>query len=178
MQLLKWLAYAFAGMTAIFGALMLWGYTLPRAHRATSRLTLRQPADSVWAVIRDIGSMKRWWTDLSGVERLPDVAGRERWQETMGNGFGMVIAVSEETPGRRLVTDIETEARSPFGGRWIYEVSPTTDGSEVRVTEDGWIANPIFRVVTRFTGYHRTMDGYLTALAARFGESTRPEHLP
>jgi uncharacterized protein YndB with AHSA1/START domain len=175
---MKWIAGILAGLAAIGAAMTLWGLALPRTHRVTSRLVLRQPPDTVWAALRDIGGTKAWWKDLTGVERVPDTSGRERWRETMGNGFGMVVVVSDETPGRRFVTDIETTAESAFGGQWTYEVAPAPGGTEVRITEEGWVSNPIFRVVSRISGYHHTLDGYLAALAARFGEPARPEHLP
>lgn len=50
-------------------------------------------------------------------------------------------------------------------------------GTEVSVTEDGWIANKFFRVVSKVMGYYGTLDGYLKALGAKFGDQVRPEHL-
>ena len=39
------------------------------------------------------------------------------------------------------------------------------------VTEDGWVANPIFRFVSRFVmGHHATMDGVLKQVATSLNE--------
>ncbi len=44
-------------------------------------------------------------------------------------------------------------------------------GSTVTVTEDGWVANPIFRFVSRLIiGHHATMDALLTQVAKTFNE--------
>jgi hypothetical protein len=153
------------------------GLFLPREHVATSRIALGQPPDTVWTVVRDLGGTPRVWSGLTASERLPDRGGREAWRQVMGSD-AFVIEVVEDVPPRRLVTEIAAEPGAAFGGRWIYEVTPTPDGSVVTVTEDGWIANPLFRLVSRVTGHHDTLDAYLQALATWFGEPERPEHVP
>ena len=152
------------------------GLALPRRHRATSRIRLAQPPDSVWAVVRDFGSIPSWWPEVARVDRLEDANGRERWQETLGGNMTMVLQVAEDSPPTRLRGVIE-DTGAPFGGEWIYQITPDGAGSQVEVTEDGWVSNPIFRVVSRLVGHHRTLDSYLSALAKRFGSSVTPEHV-
>jgi len=61
------------------------------------------------------------------------------------------------------VTQIESPPGAPFGGKWTYEIALVEGGSRVSVTEQGWIANPIFRFMSRVVfGYYGTLDGYLT----------------
>ena len=63
----------------------------------------------------------------------------------------------------------------PFGGMWIFDVSPTTEGCRLNITERGEIYNPVFRFVSRFLmGYHRTMDTYLQDVSRKFEESSPP----
>jgi len=77
-------------------------------------------------------------------------------------------------PSRR-VTRI-AEKNLPFGGTWTIEISPTEDGSVVRITEDGEIYNVIFRFLARFFfGYTSSIEGYLRDLGHRFGELTTIE---
>lgn len=47
-------------------------------------------------------------------------------------------------------------------------------GTRITITEDGKVYNPIFRFVM---GHHGTMDDYLTAVGAHFGETVAPEHV-
>ena len=152
------------------------GLALPRNHRATSRIRLPQPPDSVWAAIRDIGQVASWWPEVKRVERLEDTAGKERWRESLSGDMALVLRIAEESAPTRLRTVIE-DTGAPFGGEWIYRIAPEGAGSVLEVTEEGWVSNPVFRVVSRLVGYHRTMDSYLAALARRFGAASRPEHV-
>jgi hypothetical protein len=90
----------------------------------------------------------------------------------------MRLIVTEETPPVGLVMTIDAAPDAAFGGRWVYRIEPSADGkSRVRVTEDGWIRNPLFRVMAHLGGLHRSVDGYLRALGRHFGEEARPEHV-
>jgi len=64
----------------------------------------------------------------------------------------------------------------PFGGIWIFDVSPTSEGCRLNITERGEIYNPLFRFVSRFlVGYHRTLDTYLQNVSRKFEERSVPE---
>ena len=62
----------------------------------------------------------------------------------------------------------------PFGGSWDYTISPNAKGSTVTITENGEVYNPIFRVVSRFMSNTATIDAYLSALAAKLGDTYTP----
>lgn len=171
------LLYALIGLGLAGGLLAFIGSRLPLSHRATSRIRLAHPPEMVWAVIRNFEDVPGWWREVRASERLADHLGQERYRQTLGHNFGMTIVVAEAVPRRLIRTIIETEPGAAFGGAWIYELSPHGEGTEVRITEEGWIRPPLFRAVARVTGYHRTLDGYLAALARRFHEAARPEHV-
>jgi hypothetical protein len=65
-----------------------------------------------------------------------------------------------------------TEKETNFGGTWTIAIDTVLpSGSSVTITEDGWVANPIFRIVSRFVmGHHATMDGMLKKIAAGLNE--------
>jgi hypothetical protein len=44
------------------------------------------------------------------------------------------------------------------------------------VTEDGWVSNPMFRVISKLMGHHTTLDSYLRALGKKLGEESSPSH--
>ena len=150
------------------------GMALPRNHTVASRITLHQPAESVFTVVRDIGAISSWWPTVKLVSRRNDPQGREIWDETMRDGFEMGLEVTSVEPPRMIKTVIVGDG--PFGGSWTTRIEPVPGGSTVTVTEDGWVSNPIFRLVSRLMGHHRTMDDYLTSLASRFGEQMSPQH--
>jgi hypothetical protein len=174
---MQWILLLLGALFGLVVVLLIVGMLLPRAHRATSVLNLPKttPAE-VWAVIRDLGRVPEFWPDVRTSERKPDRDGKEVWVQTMKNGFALPLVIEEDSPPTRLVTRIAIEGKAPFGGTWIYEITGSGTGSKVTVTEDGFIGNPLFRVVSRIMGYHSTLDSYLTALARRMGENARPVH--
>jgi len=175
---MKWVIIVVASLVGLIAVIALAGYLVPRSHRATSTISLRQPLDSVWNVVRDIGGITSWWPAMKESTRIPDQDGREVWRQKM-SGFDLPLIVLESRPPGRLVTKIDASAGAPFGGTWTYELTPDSGGAgtRVRVTESGWISNPVFRFLSRFVfGYYGSLDGYLKALGKRFGEEVRPTH--
>ncbi|HEU4426138.1 MAG TPA: SRPBCC family protein [Pilimelia sp.] len=156
---------------AVVAAVAVIGLLLPKAHTAARSARLGQSPETVWAALTDIDDYPTWRPDVRRVERLSDEDGRPRWREHGSNGK-IAFEVVESVAPSRLVSRI-ADPRLPFGGSWTYVVTPTGDGgSTVTVTEDGEVYNPIFRFVSRFvTGHTATMDKYLKALGAKFGES-------
>lgn len=172
----KWVLRIAVVLVAVFVSLLVAGMLLPREHVATSAVTLRQPPESVWVAVRDLGGLPAWWPEVATSERVADPGGREVWRQEVG-GFPMTFVVREAVAPRRLVTMIEAPPDATFGGTWTYALTPAAGGTRVLVTEAGWIASPLFRVMATLMGLHTTVDGYLSALGRRFGETVTPEHL-
>jgi uncharacterized protein YndB with AHSA1/START domain len=171
---MKAIAIIVAGLAGIALLVTLIGLAMPRAHVATSEIALKQPIDTVYAVVRNLGGMPSWWADLKSSTRVTDVSG-ERWAQESG-GFKMQLDVVDDTPPRGFVTNIVAEKGAAFGGRWVYTLTPTASGTTLRVSEEGWIGPPPFRVMATLGGLHRTIDGMLGALAKHFGEDAKPVH--
>ena len=83
----------------------------------------------------------------------------------------MPVDVLDSQPPHRLVTRV-TEPEKNFGGTWtIDRHAGCASGSTLTITEDGWVANPIFRFVSRLViGHHATMDGILKQVAKDLNE--------
>lgn len=159
----------------IVGGLYLWGRSLPREHSSASTITLVARPDTVYAVIRNIRGTANWWSDVQAVTPVVGKP-RESWEQDMGSMGKLRIEVTSAVPGSQLVTTILNDDQQDWGGTWTYEVTTTGSGTEVRITEDGWVAAPFFRVFSKLMGPHRTMDSYLSSLAAHFGEVASPRH--
>jgi uncharacterized protein YndB with AHSA1/START domain len=173
----KWLLIALASVTTLLGVTAAIGALLPRDHVATSVITLSQPPETVWSAVRDLADVAAWWPDVTRSERLADSGGREVWRLTFRRHSAIAFAVAEIEPPSRLVTQIDAPRGAPFGGYWVYEITPWRGGSQVRVTERGWVENPVYRLFARVVfGSYRTLDGYLTALRRRFGKDVTPLH--
>jgi uncharacterized protein YndB with AHSA1/START domain len=152
-----------AGLAAGIGAL------LPRAHLASRTLRVRRPPGEVWALITDMEGFPSWRSGVTHVDRLPDRDGRPAWVEH-GSSGDIPLETVDAQPPQRLVLRI-ADATLPFGGTWTYLVRSTSEGSTLTITEDGWVSNVLFRVVSRFVlGHHATIDVYLKNVAAKLGE--------
>jgi hypothetical protein len=174
---MNWIWITLAALVAIVLLVAIAGALLPVGHAAARRIRLKQPAAVVFAAITDIAAFPQWRKDLKSVTRLPPRDGKRCWREV--SGFGpMDLLVEVEEPGQRVVTRIVTEG-SPFGGTWTFRLVPHGDGTEVVITENGEVYNVVFRALARFVfGHTSTIDGYLKALAAKFGESCEPADAP
>jgi hypothetical protein len=138
---MKWLLLGVVVLIVLVTVIVLVGAMLPRNHVASRSLALRRPVEEVWPVMMQA-------TAASGVP----------------------VDVVESDPPRRQVTRVK-DTEQMFGGTWTITITPSSTGSTLTITEDGWVGNPIFRFVSRYVmGHHATMDGMLKAVAKKFGE--------
>jgi uncharacterized protein YndB with AHSA1/START domain len=171
---MKWLWTALVVTLVLVVALLLVGWLLPEKHKATRQATFQASPEAVWALVTNVEAFPSWRSDVKTVERLPDRDGRAVWVEE-GSGGRITLAVERSEAPRLLVLRI-ADPDLPFGGIWTYEILPSANGSRLRITEDGEIYNPVFRVMARFVfGYESTMAAYLKAAAARLA-SAQPAH--
>jgi hypothetical protein len=145
---MKWMLFAGAALVALIAIVAIIGSMLPRNHKASRTLTVSRPPADVWPVIMQATS----------ASQVP-------------------VDVLENDPPHRLVTRV-TEKEKNFGGTWTIAITPIPStgsrqtGSIVTVTEDGWVANPIFRFMSRVViGHHATMDRILKQVAKSLNET-------
>jgi hypothetical protein len=138
---MKWIGFVAGGLFVLVAGIATIGWMLPRSHKASRTLRVRRSPAEVWPALMLA-------TQASSTP----------------------VDVLESTPPHRLVTRV-TQAEKNFGGTWTISIAPLPGGSDVTITEDGWVANPIFRFVSRFVmGHHATMDGVLTQVAQSLNE--------
>jgi hypothetical protein len=164
------------GLVAVLAITFVVGLLMPREHTASSRVTLTSAPAQVWPIVRDLSSLVGTWSDLKRVRRVADADGREVWEQNAG-GFEMRMIVEEVTEPTRMLTRIDAPPGAAFGGTWTYQVEPAGAGTQVTITENGYVSNPIFRVMMAAMGVHRTADGYLRALGKKLGEEVTAEHV-
>lgn len=169
--MLKWILIGLAVVVVLISLVAIIGAFLPRNHVASRTLRLKQPPETIWSVLTNVDAFPSWRTNIARVERLPDKHGRPVWREFDRRKESMTLECELFEPPRRLSTRIADQGL-PFGGSWTWRIRPVDGGSELSVTENGEIYNPLFRFAARFVfGYTATLDGYLAALANHFGES-------
>jgi uncharacterized protein YndB with AHSA1/START domain len=161
-------AWAVGGLLGLALLVFLVGSFLPVRHSVTVAREVPAKPDEVWAVINAVEEFPEWRPGVTRVERLEPIGGWPAWREEGPDG-AITFAVAAVEPSRMLVTEIVDDGL-PFGGRWTYTLEPTATGTRLTITEDGFVYNPIFRIVSRFfMGYETTANTYLDALAARTG---------
>ncbi len=129
---MKWVLIAVAVLIGVVAAVALVGALLPKGHVASRSSRFKQPPQAVWEVI--IGP-PNWRPDVTGFEQLPAREGRRSWKETGRHGQAITYEMGEEIPPRRLVTRM-TDPKLPFGGSWIFEITPNAEGCELKITEE------------------------------------------
>jgi uncharacterized protein YndB with AHSA1/START domain len=166
---MKWLLLIFVALIGLAAVMMLIGWMLPKDHVATRMAKYRQPPEAIWAAITDVDAMPSWREGLQSVKHLPERNGLPVYVEVSNDGEIPMETVESSAP-RRLVRRI-SDPQLPFGGTWTFEIRPASDGATLRVTENGYIRNPLFRFLARFVfGYAGQMESFLRSLAKKFGE--------
>jgi hypothetical protein len=169
MRIVFWVLMVLVGLLLLITVI---GWLLPRDHVATRIGSYRQKPAAIWAAITDVEAMPSWREGLKSVQRLPDRDGLPAHIEVTSSGT-IPMETIEMAPPQKLVTRI-ADPKLPFGGTWTFEIVPTADGATLRITERGYVTNPIFRFMSRFVmGQASTMESYLKSLAKKFGEEPR-----
>jgi len=135
---MRWIVYVVGAIVLVGIVVTAIGAMLPKAHSASRTARIAMPPEALHALI-----LKR-----------------------IGEPQEYPLRVERNEPPSLVVTRIVGE-RLPFGGTWTYRIAPATGGSELTITEDGEVYNPIFRFMSRFVfGHYGTMDAFLKTLSS------------
>ena len=151
-------------------SIALIGVMLPKSHRATRMARFKEPPEQIFAAI--VGAQD--WRGVVATE-LPSENGHRRWRERSGHRAIIFEEVESDPP--RLYQSRIADKDLPFSGTWTWEVAATETGCTCRITEEGEIANPIFRFVSQLViGQTKTIDDYLNALGRKFNQPVQIEN--
>jgi Polyketide cyclase / dehydrase and lipid transport len=169
MRALLWVAAALLALSVI---VVVIGLLLPRDHVASRTVTLPAPPERVWALISDVEHTARWRPDISKIERVPG-SSPVRYIETASYGATTYDLVRQTPPSEQIARVVDTG--QPFGGEWRWQLAPAGSGTQLIITETGFITNPLFRVMSKlFFPPTRTMDAYLNHLANALRDGAGP----
>ncbi len=157
-------------LIVLAGAAYLYALSIP-AHQTHMRTTaLKQTPDAVFMLLTDLPNFPKWNRNMTKIEMLPPVNGKEATRQTFKGNMQMTIITSESTPPQHLVRSMG-DIGGPFEGSWTYEISPTADGSQIVLTEQMTMNNAFFRLMARLFGQTKYMDEHLEDMAKHFGET-------
>jgi Polyketide cyclase / dehydrase and lipid transport len=163
---MRWIIWIVVALAVIVGLVALIGSQLPKAHSVTRTTRVKLPPDALYTLLSDVDNYRTWRPDVKALARQPDRDGRPAWVEEMASGKIAMFFERMDRPSL-LVARI-ADPTLPFGGAWTYRITPVPDGSELSITEDGEVYNPIFRFMSRFVfGHTATLDAFVRHLQAR-----------
>ena len=156
---MKWLIYIGLAVVLIAVVVVMIGAALPKGHVVTRKMILKASPSDVFALIAGP-------SDWRGVKYELLTENPLKWRETDSSGAITYERVETVAP-TRIVSRIADPAL-PFGGSWTYETAPSGNGTELTITENGEVYNPLFRFVSRFImGHAATIEKYQRDLAAK-----------
>jgi uncharacterized protein YndB with AHSA1/START domain len=145
------------------------GWMLPKGHRASRTVVVHAPPDAVFTLITDFAHAPDW---RSGVKGVTDIRGQGLGMEfrEVGDQGAILFRVEAWEPGRRFVTRI-ADPSLPYGGTWTFDLRPVAGGTELTISEDGEVYNPIFRFMSRFFfSPTATIERYQADVVKRYRE--------
>jgi uncharacterized protein YndB with AHSA1/START domain len=167
---MKWILIALALLVALALIVVAVGFLLPKQHVAARTARFKESPEELWRVITDVAAFPSW-RDLKSVEVVERPGGHRTWREVDNHGQTILFETVEESSPRRLVSRI-ADPSLPFGGTWTYAITALPGGgSQMTITENGEVRNPVYRFISRLIiGHHATMEVFLRSLGRKFGE--------
>jgi hypothetical protein len=166
-----WIARVLGSVVLVVLLAIVISFALPAQMKHTRVIILKQTPEKVFAVLSDVEKLPTWNRNLEKVELLPPIDGKDAMKQTFKGGTSMTIVTMESLAPTHLVRVVRAVSGNTFTGSWTYEITPTTDGCEVALSEKSYIKNPIFRLMVRVFGPTRYIDQHLVDLAKHFGET-------
>lgn len=147
------------------------GALLPKHHVSSRQADFQATPEKLFALV---AGPQDWRPDVAKCEEVSDNSGRRFQRETNRHNetitYELLDVNSPHSIQRRIATP-----NLPYSGSWTFVFTPNAGGTNVRITEDGEVYNPIFRFVTRFIlGETATIDSYLKAMGGATGQKIQP----
>lgn len=152
------------------GAAYLYALSIPAHQTHTRTATYTRPPEDVFALLTDLPNFPKWSRNMVKIEMLPPIDGKEATRQTFKGNMTMTIITSESTPPKHLVRSMG-DVGGPFEGSWIYEITPTADGSQVVLTEQSTMNSVFFRLMAKLFSPTKYLDEHLEGMAKNFGET-------
>jgi hypothetical protein len=158
---MKWLIYGGLIVVIVPAIVVVIGSMLPKAHVASSKVLVNASPADVFALIAGPSDWRGVKYELLNESPL-------KWRETESSGDAITYERVETSPPKRIVNRI-ADPKLPFGGSWTYEIAASGNATELIITENGEVYNPLFRFVSRFIiGHNATIEKYQRSLTNHF----------
>jgi hypothetical protein len=147
---MKWLLIIVIAIVVLVALMYLIGYFMPVKHVARHSVVLNTTPEELWKILHDQAQYSKWRSDLKKV----DVKDERHWTEISSNG--KLDFESEIVRPNELFHSHIMNKDLPFGGSWTYELRSNGKGTELMITENGEVYNPLFRFMSKYIFGHET----------------------
>ena len=155
---------------AVLAVIYIVGWRLPEQHTATRDHLYAATPDRIFKEIATPSAYPKWRSGVQDVKILADSQGMGRFRESAMSG-DVTYVIEHIVPNRQMILTI-ADAKLPYSGSWTFDLVPVAGGTQVTITEEGSVHNPLFRFMSRYVyGHFRTIDGYLADLDKRLSNS-------
>lgn len=160
-----WILLVMGALASLVLAVIVGGLATPRKYAASRAVTLRATPETIWSLVRDVGSYAEWRPEIESA-----LVDGEEWQEFMTGRALRFGVVASEAPRRFVARMLDDDM--PSTSEWTWDLAPRDGGTRVTLTERGEIGNPIFRfVAVHMSGHSRSIEAVLRALALKVGDA-------
>lgn len=160
---MKWLLGLFVVLIGIVAIVFFVGLCLPRRHTAMISAVIPAPVEQVWGRITTVAEFPRWRKDMTSIQIVND----SEWVEVAGK-MRIPMKMSSRDLMKRMVAVINSNDL-PFGGEWVYELQSSGGSTQVTITENGEVRQPVYRFVSQFIiGRTATLKKYISSLQDSF----------
>jgi ribosome-associated toxin RatA of RatAB toxin-antitoxin module len=172
-----WAIWIVSGLVFLVGlpiVILIWlGKGIPEEHVASGAIDVSASAEEAFALIENVSEHPSWNKVVSKVEMLPEKHGLQTCRMHMGRNSFVLVRTKHQPP--RVIEQTISDERGPFGGTWLYTITPKAGGCEIKLTENGRVKSPLPRAVMKYVmGYHMYLNMQLKALGARLGGGGKP----
>ena len=160
---------ALAGFVVLVLALVaVLVFTSPREHTVTGSVLIDKPQAEVFEAATNLDTRSDWAPMLVKLHKTDD----RHWKEETEWGDTMAFEVVQHDPPTLHKVNIANADELGFGGSWTWKLEPHGKGTRVSITEDGYVDNILFRVMSHYVfGQESNIKATLEAFAKHMGES-------
>ncbi len=159
---------ALAGFVVLLVALAaVLVFTSPREHTVTGSVLVDAAPADVFARATDLDRREDWAPMLVKLRKTDD----KHWTEETEWGDKMSFEVVAHDPPKFHKVRIVNADELGFGGAWSWRVEAHGKKTRVSITEDGYVDNLLFRVLSKYVfGHESNIKLTLEAFATHMGE--------
>ncbi|KAI8142728.1 hypothetical protein BJV82DRAFT_614055 [Fennellomyces sp. T-0311] len=161
------------------------GCLLPKEHTVSrTRSYPDTTAEEIWQILTNVEQYSAWQPTLEriDVQCQEQDDGQQVYTEYTARNKRITTVIAHNKIVKRITEEdsaTQKKKKPTFVGTWTFEISTTTTGAIVQITEEGSISRPMVRLLHLvLLGFHRRLDRFLKDLGRRIAEQRKHRQKP